>query len=220
MDALKLLMAGSYLIAGVVNLRRGLQPVAPAPRVPGMGRLEKTVKKGGHTARVYTVRNINDRVKYIVKGIQSGREDPEVRKFALQVVNRKCGKRWCIDERDTWGEAKAIFDAVRENVRYTGDIYMLDTFQHPSKWTLKYHGGDCDDYTITLGSALQSIGHQVMLRIIQTNDNEDFNHIFLLDGIPPGDPQKWVALDASTNKPAGWHPPMNQIVKMKDYVVP
>ena len=44
---------------------------------------------------------------------------------------------------------------------------------------------DCDDYVILLGSCLQSIGYPVVLRVIQTNDSDDWNHIYLLAGLPP-----------------------------------
>jgi hypothetical protein len=71
-----------------------------------------------------------------------------------------------------------------------------------------------------MGSALQSIGYPIKLRIVQTKGAPDFNHIFMLAGLPPRAPTKWVPLDASVNKPAGWHPPHKMLSKIKDYDVP
>jgi len=78
----------------------------------------------------------------------------------------------------------------------------------------------CDDYTITMGALLQSIGYPIKLRVIQTTDADDWNHIYLAVGIPPGHPQAWMPLDASVDRPAGWEPPRSMIKRLKDYEVP
>jgi hypothetical protein len=137
----------------------------------------------------------------------------------VQSVSQKCGKGWCVPERDWWGEVKTLFGAIRKNVRYVRDIHNIDTFQSPKR-TLEFGGGDCDDYSITLGAALQSIGYPVKVRIVQTHGSPDFNHIFLLVGMPPRNPGNWYSLDASVNKPAGWHPPRSMLTRIKDYDVP
>jgi transglutaminase-like putative cysteine protease len=124
-----------------------------------------------------------------------------------------------VPERDWWGEVKTLFGAIRKNVRYVRDIHNIDTFQSPKR-TLEFGGGDCDDYSITLGAALQSIGYPVKVRIVQTHGSPDFNHIFLLVGMPPRNPGNWYSLDASVNKPAGWHPPRSMLTRIKDYDVP
>lgn len=76
----------------------------------------------------------------------------------------------------------------------------------------------CDDYVITLGSMLQSIGYPVKLRVIQTPGAPDWSHIYLLVGVPPDNP-RWVPLDASVNEPPGWEAPPSQIRKKRDYWV-
>jgi len=177
------------------------------------------LNKKGYKTQIHPAGNIDNRVRYIVKTIQKGRTDPRVRAFAVQAVSRKCGKKWCVPERDWWGEARAVFGAIRENVRYVRDIHNVDTFQAPGR-TLEFGGADCDDYTITLGSALQSIGFPIKVRIVQSVDSPDYNHVFALVGLPPRDPHGWYAMDASVNKPAGWHPPKAMLKKIKDYDVP
>jgi transglutaminase-like putative cysteine protease len=141
-----------------------------------------------------------------------------MRAFAVKAVSKKCGNRWCVSERDWWGEVRSVFGAVREGVRYVRDIHNLDTFQAPNR-TLEFGGGDCDDYTITLGSALQAIGFPVKVRIIQSVGAPDYNHVFLLVGMPPRNPMNWYSLDASVDKAPGWHPPKRMIAKLKDYDV-
>jgi len=170
-------------------------------------------------ASFHKVGTIDERVKHVVNMIQKGRRDPNVRAFAVKAVSKKCGKDWCIAERDWWGECAAVFKAIRKNARYVRDAWRLDTFQHPGR-TLEFGGGDCDDYTILSGSALQAIGFPVKVRVIQTAGSPDFNHVFLIVGLPPRAPTKWAAFDTSINRPPGWHPPRNMIQRIKDYEVP
>jgi transglutaminase-like putative cysteine protease len=212
------------LVGGVSALRDGVKPAVPRQPINrvDLGRHELIPKHGKGKplkASIHKVKTINGRVKHIVTAIQKGRKDPDVRAFAVKAVSRKCGKKFCIAERDYDGEIKAVFKDIRHNIRYVRDAHKLDTFQSPRR-TLEFGGGDCDDYTITMGAALQSIGYPVKLRIIQTKGAPDFNHIFLLVGVPPRAPTKWIPLDASVNKPAGWHPPHKMIAKIKDFDVP
>jgi len=172
-----------------------------------------------YKAKIRSVGNIDSRVRHIINTIQKGRKDPRMRAFAVRAVSQKCGSKWCVPERDWWGEVRSVFGAIRNNVRYVRDIHKLDTFQAPNR-TLQFQGGDCDDYSITLGSALQSIGYPIKVRIVQSKGSPDYNHIFLLAGLPPRGPNGWYALDASVDKPPGWHPPRSMLSRIKDYDVP
>jgi transglutaminase-like putative cysteine protease len=167
--------------------------------------------------KVFNVRSLDQRVKYIQKLTREGRDDPRIRALAVKIVSQKCGKKHCISEKDYVSEVRAIFNYMRKNVRYVRDAVKRDTFQSATR-TLEFGGGDCDDYSITMGALLESIGYPIKLRVIQTTDADDWNHIYIIVGIPPGDPnQKWMSLDASLNRPAGWAPPKSMIAKIKDY---
>jgi hypothetical protein len=172
----------------------------------------------GMVLKVANVRSLDQRVKYIRQMIQKGRNDPRIRALSVKIVSKKCGKKHCIDEKDYVSEVKAIFDWVRKNVRYVRDSYDRDTFQHPVR-TIQFGGGDCDDYSIVLASMLQAIGYPVRLRVIKTHAAQDWNHIYIQVGIPPGDPQKWMDLDGSENRPAGWAPPDSMIHKVRDFEI-
>jgi transglutaminase-like putative cysteine protease len=212
------------LLGGVEALREGVKPGKPRrPDNPidlGLALVPAHRKGPPLKAAIHRVNTIGGRVKYIVGTIQKSRQDPNVRAFAVKAVSKKRSNgKFALAERDYEGELKAVFDDIRKNVRYVRDGHKLDTFQSARR-TLEFGGGDCDDYTITMGSALQSIGYPVKLRIVQTKGAQDFNHIFLLAGLPPRAPTKWVPLDASVDKPAGWHPPRSMLAKIKDYDVP
>jgi hypothetical protein len=213
------IMGVGSVLAGVQTLHNELKRGPGLAESPGLSRSAPTKAKGQRYAATYkNVRTVSDRAKWIKQQIAKGRKNPDVRAFATKAVSRKCGDKFCLPERDYWGEVKAVFDAIRKNVRYVRDGYKLDVYQAANR-TLEFAGGDCDDFVITLGSALQSIGYPIKLRVIQTVDSPDFNHIFLLVGLPPRGPTKWVSLDASVDKPAGWHPPRQMIAKIKDFDV-
>lgn len=90
--------------------------------------------------------NIDERLKLIQQRVWDGVNDPRIRKLALQIT-RQCGRD------DGACEAQRVFDYVKANVRYTGDIgpvlnpktgkvEAIDLYQKP--WvTLEYGGGDC-----------------------------------------------------------------------------
>lgn len=226
MDVSHLIVGLGSLIAGLAELKKGVDG-GPGLQFSGFGRSKLPAlprpsdigKQGQYRATIKQVGSIDSRVRHVISTIQKGRKDPRIRAFAVKAVSQKCGNRWCVPERDWWGEARALFGAIRQNVRYVRDIHKIDTFQAPRR-TLEFSGGDCDDYSITLGSALQSIGYPIKVRIVQSTDSPDYNHIFLLVGMPPRDPRTWYSLDASMNKPAGWHPPRRMLSRMKDYDVP
>lgn len=213
-DPIRIAIGAGQILLGLAALRKGFTGGSDL----SASKLIETNKRGGLVARRYSVRTMDDRIKHIIASIQKGKRDPLIREFAVKAVSQKCGKNWCIAEKDYWGEVQEVFNSVRGAVRYVHDIHNVDTFQ-AARRTVDFHGGDCDDYVITLGSLLQSIGYPIILRIIQPKTERDFSHILLLAGLPPTDPTQWVALDASTNQPAGWHPPAGSIARVKDYPV-
>lgn len=165
------------------------------------------------------VTDIDDRVRYIKDMIIRYGNDPKVRRLATSILSERCGLDWCVREKDWEGEVRQIFNTVRRNVRYVRDIYRRDTFTSPLRTFLEYKAGDCDDYTILLGSLLFSIGYPVKLKVVQTKPNKTWNHIYLLVGLPPVRPTKWVSLDASQPYPMGWEVPKNIVIKQKVYDV-
>lgn len=184
----------------------------------GKGKYANITAPPGLKMTSHSVRGIDERVAHVVKMIKRGRNDPRIRALAVQIVSQKRGRKWKCSERDYVCECRELFDYVRSHVRYVRDSIDKDTFQAANR-TLEFAGGDCDDYTITLGALLQSIGYPVWCRVIQTQGNRDFNHIYLVVGLPPTNPTHKMSLDASVDRPAGWAPPSSMIVKVKDYPV-
>lgn len=170
----------------------------------------------------HRVRNLDDRIKYIQKMIAKGRRDGRVREVATKILTRRCGNDWCTPEKDWRAEVETIFVALRSRYyRYVRDSVGVDLYQQPGR-TLEFRGGDCDDASSLLASMLLSVGYPVQLRVIQTKDADDWNHIYILVLLPPsgGPKARWMPLDLSVNKPPFWEVPKSMIARVKDYPVP
>ena len=190
------------------------------------GQLQRVLDKlpRGRTPGKATLRDIGSldaRVKAIRGMLVKGSTDPDIRMMTARLLSKKCGANWCTAERDWEQEVRLIYDAVRKHVRYTRDPENADLFQHPFR-TLQTGAGDCDCMSAVLGAMLMSVGYTVRLRVIQSIEAKDWNHIYVLVGMPPGDPEgmTWVPLDASVPgvKP-GWQPPKEQITRYRDFKV-
>jgi transglutaminase-like putative cysteine protease len=168
--------------------------------------------------RLYPIKNLDDRIAHLRRLTVEGKSDPRVMAFAKAAITKKCGRDWCVREKDNLGEAKAIFDAVRQNVRYTSDIHGIDTYQKPSH-TLRLRGGDCDDLSVLLCSAAMSVGIPCRFSVIRTKDSADWNHIFAEAGFPRARPQKWVSMDASLPVHFGWRAPRSMIAAERTFAV-
>lgn len=143
---------------------------------------------------------IEQRLATIQDKVFKSVQDPEMRKIALKVTS-KC------PERDGLCEARAIYDYVKRNVRYTGDIAPIamgaggpvegiDLYQSARR-TIEFGGGDCDDQTILVATLLSLNGITPRLRVVKQSRNEDYSHIFPVAMLPKFAPSKSVALDTT-----------------------
>lgn len=126
-----------------------------------------------------------------------------VRETALALVSGLEPKDWS-------AEARALFDFVRDDIRFVRDIHDVETLQTPDK-TLEYGQGDCDDKATLLATLLAAIGHPSRFHAIGF-ERDVFMHVYVETLI--GD--KWIALDPTEPYEIGWHP-QNVIASMIYY---
>ena len=124
---------------------------------------------------------IEQRIATIQDLVYKSVQDPKMRKLALDITH-KC------PERDGTCEARAIYDAVKGRVRYTGDIAAIkhgakgrhegiDLYQ--SAWrTWEFKGGDCDDHAVLLSTLLALNGIEPRLRVTAESARSDWGHIY------------------------------------------
>jgi hypothetical protein len=172
------------------------------------------------TRRFHEVTTVEQRIKHIKGLIQRFRYDPKVREIALKILAKKNSNgKWKVPEKDWHGEVRALYDAWLNNVRYARDPYGMDTYTAVLRTLTQYHGADCDCTTIGLGTLLQSVGYPIKLKVIQTTGNDTWNHIYLLVGMPPNDPKKWLPADPTSGRELGYQAPKGMILKKKYFDV-
>jgi transglutaminase-like putative cysteine protease len=143
---------------------------------------------------------IEERLASIQDLIYKSIQDPEMRKLAL-AVTAHCPAR------DGECEAQAVYDYVKNNVRYSGDVGAIkhpdgsvegiDLYQSARRTLMDMHAGDCDDQAIAISTLLALNGITPRLRVMKESRGEDYSHIFALGGLPKNHPTRWHALDTT-----------------------
>lgn len=131
--------------------------------------------------------------------IREGAKDFVVRQKAIEIF-----RNFCVPAKDRRGEVGALFRWVRKNIRYTRDIYRVELLHTPRRM-LELRAGDCDDMTILLGAMLLATGYPVRLALtgFRPHKPHAYSHIYLQTLVCG----RWVALDATMDRPIGWEPP-------------
>lgn len=156
---------------------------------------------------------IDQRLSLVELKIQQGKRDANFRRIAGKVLRDAN-----IKPQHWRAEAKALFEYTRKAVRYTLDPDGVELMQSPER-SLDHGIGDCDDQVIFLASLLQSVGYPVILRVIGLKGSDQFQHIYLLCGLPPGNPSEFWPLDPSRPEPAGWELREDRRGLIQDYEV-
>lgn len=141
---------------------------------------------GGRAGVAATLRAMRDIVR-------EARTDFFIRQTTQQVIANVLGKDWR-------GEADAVFQWVRNNIRYTMDPVDVETLHTPAQ-VLFARQGDCDDFSILLAAMLRSIGHPVAFKAVGFQAGE-LTHVYVLTLIG----ERWIALDATEAGELGWEP--------------
>lgn len=90
-----------------------------------------------------------DRMRALAR---DGSKQLAVRETALNIVRAAR-----VEPHDLLGELRALFEFVRDRVRFIRDIYGVETLQSP-RYTLQVMAGDCDDRATLLSSLALAIG--------------------------------------------------------------
>jgi transglutaminase-like putative cysteine protease len=160
--------------------------------------------RGGMTTTEYKGRlPIKERVAILQDLTHDSVKDPRMRKLALQIT-KHCPAR------DEKCEARAIYNWVRKNIRYTGDIgphklgrngpvEAIDLFQTAAR-TVENQGGDCDDHSILFCTMALHNGFACRYRVTSPTRRkaEDYTHIYpMIGGGSKENPRRWVPADTT-----------------------
>ncbi len=131
--------------------------------------------------------------------VEEGKKDPVVHETAAAILRRVRSFDW-------HAEARAIFDWVRQNIRFTRDVQGKETL-HSAREILRLGIGDCDDYTVLICALLGTVGHRCRIVTIAGHgeDPSQFSHVYpevFLNG-------QWIPLDAARRNPGFAQAPEN-----------
>ncbi len=153
--------------------------------------------------------SVESRAKLLRDLVRKGKTDPNVRAFALKIVNQRCGPTWCIRPKDWKHEIEVVFRTLRDRYyRYAQDPNGVDTFQSAAR-TLEWGGGDCDDAAVLLASVLGSIGYETRGVVVELRSGGW--HIYVEAKIPDPKGPRWIPLDLTMPHPPGWAPPASLV---------
>lgn len=125
---------------------------------------------------------------------QKGKINFLIRRKALFLIEN-------LQQKDKMREVKALWEYVKNEVRYVHDISDVETIQTPDK-TLELMAGDCDDKSILLATLLESIGFKTRFVAVGKNTN-NYCHVFVETFVN----NKWLALETTEPVKMGWKPP-------------
>lgn len=98
-------------------------------------------------------------------------------------------------------ELTALFQFVRDRIRYVRDVFNIETVATPAK-TLELGAGDCDDKVTLLAALLEAIGFETRYVALAWQPGL-YSHV-ILEAWCEGD---WIALDPTMAVRVGWRPP-------------
>jgi hypothetical protein len=109
-----------------------------------------------------------------------GAKSAKIRALAIDILNAAR-----VPEKDYYGEAVAIFEWVRDNIRYLKDPIGQETLSYPEELAFNSKAADCDDKTMLVMALLGSIGIQSYPVVVGVRPDM-FSHVYLHAVIPPG----------------------------------
>jgi transglutaminase-like putative cysteine protease len=142
----------------------------------------------GSAGTAQTMRAIRDM-------IEAGKRDADVIRAATAVI-------YTTPEKFEAAEACAVFDYVRDHVRYVRDVAGVETLSHP-RITLARLAGDCDDQVALLGAMLEAVGYPVRLVVAAYQAPQAWEHVYLQ--VFAGG--QWIDCDPTEREVMGWAPP-------------
>lgn len=106
-----------------------------------------------------------------------------------------------LQSKDYVGEVNALFEYVRDHIRYVQDVADIETLHTPDV-VLGQGAGDCDDKSMLLATMLESIGHKCRFVAMSWHGPNAFEHVSVETLIGT----VWVNLETTEPVNAGWYP--------------
>ena len=130
------------------------------------------------------------------------RVEPQIRAFAEQIIAN-------VPSKDEYAEINAIFEWVRDNVRYTQDVRDVEMLKSPDA-LISERFGDCDDMSTLVSTLLETVGYTTRLVAVGYTQPGVYEHVYaevILNGA-------WVSLETTEPVSLGFFQP-NERARME-----
>lgn len=128
----------------------------------------------------------------LIRGlINQGRKDINVRRLAENLLSE-----YPLDRLSPEDILSILFDYVKKNISYLNDPVDVE-FIRSAPRLLSEPFGDCDDYTVLLGSLAESVGIPIGIKVIDAENDNRFHHVYPV-ALLPG---RQLAMDATMPGP-------------------
>ncbi len=136
-------------------------------------------------------------LKHMRQLVQQGKFNLSNRDLANRITANVAAKDWT-------GELQAIFEWVRNNIRYALDTNDIETIQGAAT-TVALGYGDCDDFSVLLATLCECAGHPCCFVALGFSQAGDYSHV--VTAASGAGENCWISMDATEAQPFGWFPP-------------
>lgn len=123
-------------------------------------------------------------------------------KTDLGLIQTATGIVWLTPAKDELSEITALFDFVRDHVRYVRDPHGVESLCDP-RMTLQRMVGDCDDQTALLCALFEAVGYPSRFVMAAYNTPGIYEHVYC-QVFACGE---WIDCDPTEPMAIGYAPP-------------
>jgi len=110
-------------------------------------------------------------------------------------------------EKDELSEIDCLFQYVRDSIRYTRDVFGVETICNPLL-TIQRKVGDCDDKTTLFATLAECVGYPTRFVMAGYWGSKDYEHVYcqvFANG-------EWLDADTTEKQMLGYSPPNPSIL--------
>lgn len=123
-------------------------------------------------------------------------------KTDMGLIQTATGIVWLTPAKDELSEVTALFDFVRDHVRYLRDPHGVESLCDP-RMTLQRMVGDCDDQTALLCALFEAVGYPSRFIMAAYNSPGIYEHVYC-QVFACGE---WINCDPTEDAAIGYAPP-------------
>lgn len=133
-------------------------------------------------------------IKLMRAAVNAAKVDPVMIQKAIDII-------YLQPQMNEDAEVSALFEYVRDRIRYVRDVVGIETLADP-RMTMLRMVGDCDDQSALLATLLECVGYPTRF-VMAGYHSRDFEHVY----VQALAREEWVSMDPTERYPLGWEPP-------------